>query len=125
MSIFGDIVSAIFGHAAAAGAPPPQAKPASAPAGQPAAAASTVDVTAVMDKLAGASKEKLDWRKSIVDLMKLLNLDSSLGARQRLAQEMHYTGNMNDSASMNVWLHQQVMIKLAENGGKVPAELKG
>jgi Domain of unknown function (DUF3597) len=77
-----------------------------------------------MDKLAAQSKEKLDWRKSIVDLMKLLNLDSSLGARKRLAEELHFTGNVNDSASMNVWLHKQVMVKLAENGGKVPSELK-
>jgi hypothetical protein len=86
---------------------------------------SGVDVAAVMDKLAAQSKEKLDWRKSIVDLMKLLNLDSSLSARKELAQELHFTGNTNDSASMNIWLHQQVMTKLAENGGKVPAELRG
>ena len=85
---------------------------------------SDVDVAAIMDKLAAQSKEKLDWRKSIVDLMKLLNLDSSLAARKQLAQELHFTGNTNDSASMNIWLHQQVMTKLAENGGKVPAELK-
>jgi hypothetical protein len=77
-----------------------------------------------MDKLAGQSKEKLDWRHSIVDMMKLLNLDSSMSARKHLAEELHYTGNMNDSATMNVWLHKQVMIKLAENGGKVPNELK-
>jgi Domain of unknown function (DUF3597) len=62
--------------------------------------------------------------KSIVDLMKLLNLDSSLAARKHLAQELHYSGDMNDSASMNVWLHKQVMIKLAENGGQVPRELR-
>jgi hypothetical protein len=83
-----------------------------------------VDVEAVLNKLAAQNKEKLDWRKSIVDLMKLLNLDSSLAARKELAQELHYTGNTNDSAVMNVWLHKQVMQKLAENGGKVPAELK-
>ena len=77
-----------------------------------------------MDKLASQSKEKLDWRRSIVDLMKLLNLDSSLSARQALAKELHYTGNVSDSATMNIWLHKQVMIKLAENGGKVPDELK-
>jgi Domain of unknown function (DUF3597) len=68
--------------------------------------------------------EKLDWRRSIVDLMKLLNLDSSLSARKELAKELHYTGNTNDSTAMNVWPHKQVMIKLAENGGKVPDELK-
>jgi len=75
-------------------------------------------------RLAAQSKEKLDWQKSIVDLMKLLNLDSSLTARKHLAQELHYSGDMNDSASMNVWLHKQVMIKLAENGGQVPRELR-
>jgi Domain of unknown function (DUF3597) len=130
MSIFGDIVSAIFKRsaspaaAAPAGAPGPQAKPASAPAAQPATPGSPVDVAVIMDGLAGRSKEKLDWRKSIVDLMKLLDLDSSIGARKRLAEELHFTGNMNDSAAMNVWLHKQVMIKLAENGGKVPQELR-
>ncbi len=77
-----------------------------------------------MDRLAGQSKEHLDWRKSIVDLMKLLDLDSGLGARKQLAQELHYTGNINDTASMNVWLHQQVMTKLAESGGKVPDDLR-
>ena len=78
-----------------------------------------------MDKLAAQSKEKnLDWRRSIVDVMKLLDLDSGLGARKQLAHELHYTGNMNDTAAMNVWLHQRVMIKLAENGGKVPDDLR-
>jgi len=77
-----------------------------------------------MDNLAGQSSERLDWRRSIVDLMKLLNLDSSLAARKELALELSYTGDMNDSASMNIWLHQQVMTKLAENGGKVPDELR-
>jgi len=85
---------------------------------------SQVDVAAVMTKLAEQNREKLDWRRSIVDLMKLLNLDSSLAARKQLAQELRFGGDMNDSASMNVWLHKQVMQKLAENGGKVPAELK-
>jgi uncharacterized protein DUF3597 len=132
MSIFGKIVSAIFGHASAAPAPagasPGAApagsaapKPASAPAGAPLA---TVDVAAVLTKLAASNKEKLDWQKSIVDLMKLLNLDSSLAARKELADELHYSGDKNDSASMNIWLHKQVMVKLAENGGKVPDELR-
>jgi Domain of unknown function (DUF3597) len=128
MSILGNIVSAIFRHssspasAAPAGAPSPQSKPAAQAA--PASHGATVDVAAIMDKLARQSKEKLDWRRSIVDMMKLLNLDSSMSARKHLAEELHYTGNMNDSASMNVWLHKQVMIKLAENGGKVPNELR-
>jgi hypothetical protein len=119
MGIFGNIMSAIFGSAKAAapaGAPASEA-PASAPM-------SNVDVEAVMTKLAAESKEKLDWRKSIVDLMKLLKLDSSLTARKELAQELKYSGDMNDSASMNIWLHKQVMQKLAENGGKVPESLK-
>ena len=77
-----------------------------------------------MDGLASKSSEKLDWRRSIVDLMKLINLDSSLAARKELAQELNYSGDMNDSASMNIWLHKQVMVKLAENGGKVPDELR-
>ena len=85
---------------------------------------SNVDVEAVLTKLAAENKEKLDWRKSIVDLMKLLNLDSSFGARKELAKELGYTGDMNNSASMNIWLHKQVMQKLAANGGKVPADLK-
>jgi hypothetical protein len=127
MSILGSIVSAIFHHAGAA--PAPQAAPSSpstppapsAPAPQSGAA---VDVEAVLTKLASQNKEHLDWRKSIVDLMKLLNLDSSLTARKTLADELHYTGDKNDSATMNVWLHQQVMQKLAENGGKVPDSLR-
>ena len=137
MSMFGNIMSAIFGHsssaaaattasappAAAPGLSPPQSAPAPA---QPAASASAapVDVTGIMDGLAARSSEKLDWRRSIVDLMKLLNLDSSLAARKELAQELSYTGDTNDSASMNIWLHKQVMTKLAENGGKVPDELR-
>jgi Domain of unknown function (DUF3597) len=134
MSIFGNIMSAIFGHsssaAAAPGAPPPAASPAapSAPASAPAASAaspsSPVDVAAIMDDLAGKASQQLNWRTSIVDLMKLINLDSSLAARKELAQELRYTGDMNDSASMNIWLHKQVMTKLAENGGNVPAELR-
>jgi hypothetical protein len=130
MSILSDIVSRIFRHAASpvsaapAGTPSPQSKPASPQVAPPATPGSPVDVAAVLDKLAAESKEKLDWRKSIVDLMKLLKLDSSLGARKRLAKELHYTGNMNHSASMNVWLHKQVMVKLVENGGKVPNELR-
>ena len=140
MSIFGNIMSAIFGHSssaaaatpasapgAAPAAPLPQSAPATAqpPASAPAAAsAAPVDVTAIMDNLAARSSEKLDWRRSIVDLMKLLNLDSSLAARKELAQELNFSGDTNDSASMNIWLHKQVMTKLAENGGKVPNELR-
>ncbi len=135
MSILGNIISTIFGHAGAKpSATPPGSGPAStgptsssssgarsAPAAAP---QSAVDVEAVLTKLAAQNKEKLDWRRSIVDLMKLLKLDSSLSARKELAKELHYTGDPNDSAAMNVWLHKQVMIKLAENGGKVPDSLK-
>ena len=132
MSIFGKIMGAIFGShpaaAAPAGSAPSGSAPASAaPAGSaPAAApAATVDVAAIVDKAAAAHKgEKLEWRTSIVDLMKALDIDSSLAARKDLAKELGYTGDMNDSASMNVWLHKQVMSKLAANGGKLPPEIK-
>jgi hypothetical protein len=136
MSILGTIVSTIFGHAKASPTPAGTAPAPSAPAGSSASAApkpasgsaaapaATVDVEAILTKLAASNKEKLDWRRSIVDLMKLLNLDSSLAARKELARELHYTGDKNDSASMNIWLHKQVMQKLAENGGKVPDELR-
>jgi hypothetical protein len=129
MSIFGKIMSSIFGRAGAARASPSAPSPGPAPGGQsassaPAGSATQVDVADVLTKLLAEKKEKLDWRHSIVDLMKLLDLDSSLSARKELAQELHYSGDMNDSAAMNVWLHKQVMQKLAENGGKVPEELK-
>lgn len=140
MSIFGTIAAAIFGSAAhAETAPPaPQVTPASPASGAnppvvvasnagaastPAAAKTSVDVMAILDKLDDQTDEKLDWSKSIVDLMKLLKLDSSLSARKSLAKELGYTGDMTDSASMNIWLHKAVMTKLAENGGIVPKEL--
>jgi hypothetical protein len=134
MSIFGNIMSAIFGHssAAAATAQAPAAAPSAAPPAAPtspssapvASPTSPVDVAAIMDQFAAQATQQLNWRTSIVDLMKLINLDSSLTARKELALELHYTGDTNDSASMNVWLHKQVMTNLAENGGKVPDELK-
>jgi len=131
MSIFGKIMSAIVGYATGTPAAPAGTSGAggssgSAPSIAPSGATpmSQVDVEAVLTKLASQNKEKLDWRKSIVDLMKLLGLDSSLSARKELAKELGYTGDTNDSASMNIWLHKQVMTKLAANGGKVPAELK-
>jgi Domain of unknown function (DUF3597) len=133
MNIFGNIMSAIFGHGTAqaqpmpgggSATPRPSASSANAnPAGASASPQSQVDVEAVLNKLASQNREKLDWRKSIVDLMKLLKLDSSFSARQKLAKELHYAGDIKNSAAMNVWLHKQVMIKLAENGGKVPDEL--
>jgi Domain of unknown function (DUF3597) len=82
-----------------------------------------VDVTAILDGLASRSSEKLDWRRSIVDLMKLVGMDSSHSARIELAKELNYTGSTGDSAAMNIWLHQQVIQKISENGGKVPQEL--
>lgn len=119
MSIFGKILSAIgLGPSAAA------TGSAVAPAGSGGAAMAQVDVEKVVSGLASQKKEKLDWQKSIVDLMKVLDLDSSLKNRQELAKELGYTGDMNDSAKMNIWLHKQVMTKLAENGGKVPESLK-
>ena len=122
MSIFGNIMNAIFGRAQAqpgtAGSSP------SLSPGAGGAQMSEVDVGATLDTLAKQKKEKLDWKHSIVDLMKLLDLDSSLQARKALAQELHYTGDTNDSATMNIWLHKQVMTKLAANGGKVPADLR-
>lgn len=126
MSIFGKIMSSIFGTSATAAAPAAGAAATGTPSASGAAAKpmASVDVAANLDALAKASKEKFEWRKSIVDLMKLLNLDSSLGSRKELAKELGYAGNMNDSATMNMWLHKQVMTKLAENGGKVPDELK-
>jgi 3-oxoacyl-ACP reductase-like protein len=138
MSIFDRIKSAIFGSAAAkesskessptpaAAAPPAQeaAAPATASAAGTAAPMAQVDVEAVLTNLAARKGQQLDWRKSIVDLMKLLDLDSSLAARKELANELNYTGDTSDSASMNVWLHKQVMSKLAASGGKVPDDLR-
>jgi predicted Zn-dependent peptidase len=139
MGLLSNLISKIFSHsspataaatggASAAPAAAPStasAQPASASAAAPAPAApaKAVDVAAILDGLAAKNSEKLDWKKSIVDLMKLVGMDSSFGARKQLAQELNYTGDPNDSASMNVWLHKQVLIKIAENGGKVPQEL--
>ena len=145
MGLLSNLISKIFSHApatavatapAAAGAPAAQptvatqptttAAPAPAAAPMPSApkpAPPIVDIAAVMEGLAAKNAEKLDWKRSIVDLMKLVGMDSSLSARKELATELHYTGDMNDSASMNVWLHKEVLKKLAENGGKVPPEL--
>jgi 3-oxoacyl-ACP reductase-like protein len=140
MGLLNNLISKIFGHsgatvAAKGGAPAaPAAAPSAAgaqpaapatppPPAAPAAPAKAVDVAAILDGLAAKNPEKLDWKKSIVDLMKLVGMDSSFKARKQLAQELNYTGDPNDSASMNIWLHKQVLIKIAENGGKVPQEL--
>ena len=132
MSIFGKIMSAIFGSKAAAtpasgGAAAGGAATSgsgAAPSSAPAAPPQSVDVAAIVDKAAAAKGEKLAWRTSIVDLMKALDIDSSFTARKELAKELGYTGDSNDSASMNIWLHKQVMAKLAANGGKLPPEIK-
>ena len=154
MSIFRSIMSKIFGHPAAAspadaGSPTPgttstggigslggaMTAPAATP-GTPAAgqaptaagqggAVQSVDVQAVLSEMASKNPQQLNWQTSIVDLMKLLDLDSSLAARKELAGELGYTGSTDDSATMNIWLHKQVMQKLAENGGVVPDSLKG
>ena len=138
MGMFTNLMSKIFGHATAApstsaapptttvasAAPSTPTTPASAAAPAPVSGpAKIVDVTAILDNLAAKNPEKLDWRKSIVDLMKLVGMDSSLTARKQLATELHYSGDENDSATMNMWLHKEVLKKLAENGGKVPQEL--
>jgi Domain of unknown function (DUF3597) len=130
MSIFGKIMSAIFGTKADAapasgGATAGSTSGSAAPAGGSSAApAHTVDVAPILDEAVAAKKEKLEWRTSIVDLMKALDIDSSFTARKELAKELGYTGDSNDSASMNIWLHKQVMAKLAANGGKLPADVK-
>ena len=113
--------------ATAPAAPTPATPAASAAPAAPAPAAqpmAEVDVVAILTAKAQHAAQPLNWRTSIVDLMKLLDLDSSLQARKELAQELHYSGDTNDSATMNVWLHRQVMTRLAQNGGKVPAELR-
>jgi len=144
MGLFNTLMSKIFSHASAAGQTA-SAPPASGSASQPAAGAGSgtatsappstsapaatstpapqVDVAAILNGLAAKNSEKLDWKHSIVDLMKLVGMDSSLSARKELATDLHYSGDQSDSASMNIWLHKEVLKKLAENGGKVPAEL--
>jgi 3-oxoacyl-ACP reductase-like protein len=131
MSIFASILSKLgFGSAKAAApasAPAPAAAPAApsaAPAPAAPAAISVVDVVGQLEALAAKNPEKLNWRVSIVDLMKLLGLDSSFGARKQLATELGCPADkMGDSAQMNIWLHQTVLQKLADNGGNVPADL--
>jgi hypothetical protein len=154
MGIFSNIMNTIFGHHAAGGQgasqtsgaagatsgqqATPAGTPSAATTGGSSAATSTsaaapaqsaaprqeVDVEAVLIQMQANHNEQLNWRTSIVDLLKLLGLDSSLAARKELASELHYSGSTEDSAAMNVWLHKQVMQKLAENGGKVPDDLK-
>lgn len=151
MGIFDSIKKAIFGKAKAdtVAAPPPgpipgavvppattSTSPASSPAGTvggeatasvgPApmsSATQSVDVAPILDKAVKDSGQQLNWKTSIVDLLKALKIDSSLTARKELAHELGYTGDTNDSTTMNIWLHKAVIRKISENGGKVPADL--
>ena len=139
MGLFSGIMSKIFGQKPAAtpsaaplvAAMPPAVESTSVVTPTPASSTTApvappppvVDVAAVLDELAAHHAEKLDWRRSIVDLMKLVGMDSSLASRKELARDLQYTGDTSDSAKMNVWLHREVIKQLAANGGKVPADL--
>lgn len=140
MSVLGNLFNKIFhrdsgGQATNAGhvtpiaqgnAPQPNTQAMGAGQAQGGAAAATaekVDIEKVLNDMAAKNPQKLNWRTSIVDLMKLVGMDSSLDERKKLADELGYTGDKNDSATMNIWLHKQVMKKMADNGGKVPADL--
>lgn len=138
MSIFSKIKDAIFGGPAHASpsatepTPAPSSAPEpssgstqtpSAPSASPASA--NVDVAAQLDAAVKSSGQKLDWKHSIVDLMKALGMDASLAERKELAQELGYTKELNGSAEMNTWLHKALLKKLSENGGKVPSDLLG
>ena len=116
MSILGNILGKIFRRK------PDEVTPTSAPAPAPgqAAPAQPIDVAAVLDAMNDLRPDKLNWRTSIVDLMKLTGMDSSLAERKELAGELGYTGDTSDSASMNIWLHKQVMQKIRDNGGRIP-----
>ncbi len=128
MSIFGNIMSAVFGtkvDAAKAGTVAPGGSTPTTGSSSPAGlTVQSIDIAPVLDKAVAAMNEKLEWRTSIVDLMKALDIDSSLTARKELAKELSYSGDTGDSASMNIWLHKQVLTKLAANGGKLPADIK-
>jgi 3-oxoacyl-ACP reductase-like protein len=136
MSILGNILGGIFNHKkdapAAAPAPAPApAAPTAAPVQPPITTAAAtapqpaepVDVAGILDFKNSVRDEKLNWRTSIVDLLKLLDLDSSLDQRKKLADELGYTGDKSDSASMNIWLHKQVIQKINDNGGQLPTDL--
>lgn len=152
MSIFSKIKNAIWGHPAAAATPSVSATTAASPqpavtsavpvgdtapvapatagasavpssANTAAASGQPVDIAPILDAAVKSSGQKLDWKHSIVDLMKALGMDASLAERKELAEELGYTGEKNGSAEMNTWLHKALLKKLSENGGKVPADL--
>ena len=151
MGIFSSIKEKLFGHSSQPNAETPSMKTIDASEVKPASAdvsaaplrdevtatltgadsaptttatgASHVDVAAILDKAVEKNGQKLDWRHSIVDLLKALGLDASLAERKELADELGYTGDKSDSAAMNMWLHKALLKALADNGGKVPAEL--
>jgi hypothetical protein len=123
-------MSKVFGHkapetpaAVAAPAAPAQPTPAAAPVPVAPTPLAQVDVAAILDGMAAKNSEPLDWKRSIVDLLKLVGMDSSFKARQELAKDLNYTGDMHDSASMNIWLHKEVLTRFAANGGKLPSHL--
>ena len=130
MNLFETIIGKVFGNNANASNPVPPQSPAT-----PAAAAtsagftpatstpSAINVQDVISKMAAQKGEKLNWQTSIVDLMKVLDMDSSFESRKQLAQELKYSGDTKDSAAMNTWLHKEVMQRFAKNGGHVPPEL--
>ncbi|TRW17042.1 DUF3597 family protein [Glacieibacterium frigidum] len=134
MSIFGKIMDKILGRSPAAAAPAPAARPAAAPGVAPVAkpavaaapaGAAPVDVEAVLSQMAGgAAGGGGNWRTSIVDLLKLLDLDSDMAARRELAEELGVHAGEHGSAEQNIALHKAVMAKLAANGGKVPASMQ-
>jgi hypothetical protein len=126
MGMFSDLMNKIFRSSPAASSQSAPAAPTEGSGGAPVVTAQPigeVDVSAILDKMASENKQKLDWRHSIVDLMKLCGIDSSLNARRELAADLKYSGDTGDTATMNIWLHKEVMKRLAETGGKVPQEL--
>ena len=130
MGIFSSIKDAIFGHKAKAATPPasatlPEGGTTLAPQPQPVAPAAVSGIDVEANLAAMGQGKNLNWRTSIVDLMKLLGIDSSLDNRKELARELGYTGDLEGSAEMNIWLHKATMKELAKNGGKVPAALTG
>ena len=123
MSILGNILGKIFKRRETpTAAPAPSAAPTPAPKAAP-AAAQPVDVDGILDFMNDQRDQKLNWRTSIVDLMKLTGMDSTLAERRELAGELGYTGDTSDTASMNIWLHKQVIQKIVANGGQLPRDM--